>query len=63
MSLDTTLDMLDSIPKGTKVVTESGIMDSNDVSLMREANVHTFLVGEAFMRAKDPGAALKSMFA
>ncbi|MFT5895167.1 MAG: indole-3-glycerol phosphate synthase [bacterium] len=63
VSLDTTLELLDQIPKETKIVTESGILNSNDVARMREANVHAFLVGEAFMRAKDPGAALQEMFA
>lgn len=62
VSLETTLDLLDSIPSGTKVVTESGIMNASDVARMRAANVHAFLVGEAFMRAKDPGAALHEMF-
>jgi indole-3-glycerol phosphate synthase len=45
------------------VVTESGIMNSSDVQKMRQHAVHAFLVGEAFMRAPDPGAALKAMFA
>lgn len=62
VSLETTLDLLDSIPQGTKIVTESGIMNASDVRRMRAANVHAFLVGEAFMRAKDPGAALHEMF-
>ena len=62
VSLETTLSLLDSIPAGTHVVTESGIMNSSDVLRMREANVHAFLVGEAFMRAENPGAALREMF-
>lgn len=63
VSLTTTLELLDSIPKETKVVTESGILSSDDILLMREAGVNAFLVGEAFMRAEDPGAALQNMFA
>lgn len=63
VSLETTLGLLDSIPQRTKIVTESGILNANDVARMRKANVHAFLVGEAFMRAKDPGAALQEMFA
>ena len=63
VSLATTLELLDSIPEETKVVTESGILTAADVVVMREANVHAFLIGEAFMRAEDPGAALQKMFA
>jgi len=63
VSLSTTLELLESIPDETKVVTESGILNAGDVSRMRRANVNAFLVGEAFMRAKDPGAALQEMFA
>jgi indole-3-glycerol phosphate synthase len=44
------------------LVTESGILARGDVALMREAGVHAFLVGEAFMRADDPGAALNALF-
>ncbi|MGQ7845703.1 indole-3-glycerol phosphate synthase TrpC [Granulosicoccus sp. 3-233] len=62
VSLKTTESLLADIPKGTHVVTESGIMNSADVQRMRSAGVHTFLVGEAFMRAPDPGAALQQMF-
>jgi len=61
-SLDTTLDMLDALPDDRIVVTESGILARGDVERMRASGVHTFLVGEAFMRADDPGAALSSMF-
>ncbi len=61
-SLDTTLDMLDALPDDRIVVTESGILARPDVERMRASGVHTFLVGEAFMRADDPGAALSSMF-
>jgi len=61
-SLDTTLDMLDALPDDRIVVTESGILARGDVERMRASGVHTFLVGEAFMRADDPGTALSSMF-
>ena len=60
--LSTTLDMLDSIPDERIVVTESGIHTREDVQLMREHDVHTFLVGEAFMRADDPGEKLAELF-
>ncbi|MFK8077519.1 MAG: indole-3-glycerol phosphate synthase TrpC [Granulosicoccus sp.] len=62
VTLDTTIDLLDQIPSSTRVVTESGILNTQDVQRMRQADVHTFLVGEAFMRADDPGTALKEMF-
>lgn len=62
VSLDVTLELLPSIPEGTLVITESGILSSEDVQRMRAADVHAFLVGEAFMRADDPGAALAAMF-
>ncbi|MGN6082973.1 indole-3-glycerol phosphate synthase TrpC [Trinickia sp.] len=61
-SLDTTLGMLDALPDDRIVVTESGILSRADVERMRASSVHTFLVGEAFMRADDPGAALSQMF-
>ncbi|HEX8403234.1 MAG TPA: indole-3-glycerol-phosphate synthase TrpC, partial [Duganella sp.] len=61
-SLDTTLGLLDRIPPEKLVITESGIMVPEDVKLMRDANVHAFLVGEAFMRAPDPGAELRRLF-
>ena len=61
-SLDTTLGMLDALPDDRIVVTESGILSRADVERMRASGVHTFLVGEAFMRADDPGAALSQMF-
>ncbi|MGV2292036.1 indole-3-glycerol phosphate synthase TrpC [Trinickia sp. YCB016] len=61
-SLQTTIGMLDSIPEDRIVVTESGILSRADVERMRELSVHTFLVGEAFMRAKEPGAELARMF-
>ncbi len=61
VSLDTTLSQLGRIPAGRIVVTESGILGAEDVSLMRARGVNAFLVGEAFMRAADPGAALARM--
>ena len=61
-SLDTTLDLLEHIPEGIQVVTESGIHGPADVARMRAAGVHTFLVGEAFMRAEDPGSELQRLF-
>ena len=61
-SLATTTDLLSAIPDGIQVVTESGIHTRRDVTAMRAAGVHTFLVGEAFMRATDPGTRLREMF-
>jgi len=61
--LDTTLGLLPRVPKGRIVVTESGILAPKDVAQMRAQGVDTFLVGEAFMRAADPGAALRQLFA
>jgi indole-3-glycerol phosphate synthase len=61
-SLNTTLDLLSQIPDDRIVVTESGIHSSEHVKLMREHHVNAFLVGEAFMRAADPGAELHSLF-
>jgi indole-3-glycerol phosphate synthase len=63
VSLETTLGLLARIPEGRLVVTESGILSPADVARMRAAGVHAFLVGEAFMRAADPGAALWALFA
>ncbi len=63
VTLDTTLGLLPEVPKDRVLVTESGILGPADVKRMRDANVHAFLVGEAFMRAADPGAALASLFA
>jgi indole-3-glycerol phosphate synthase len=60
--LETTLDLLDAVPEGRLVVTESGILTPGDVQRMRAAGVGCFLVGEAFMRAPDPGAALARLF-
>jgi indole-3-glycerol phosphate synthase len=62
ISLDTTLKMLEQIPQDRIVVTESGIHTQADVQLMRDNNVNTFLVGEAFMKAEDPGEKLKELF-
>ena len=61
-SLDTTLDMLDMIPEDRLLVTESGIHEPDDVRRMRDHGVHAFLVGEAFMRAEDPGKRLAELF-
>ena len=61
-SLDTTLSLLDAIPEQRIVVTESAIHTRNDVDTMRRAGVSAFLVGEAFMRAPDPGQALRELF-
>ncbi len=62
VSLDTTVSLLPSIPNGTTVVTESGILSVEDVAFMREHHIDAFLVGEAFMRAEDPGQALATLF-
>lgn len=62
VSLDTTLALLPRVPDGRLVITESGILSRADVQRMRNADVNAFLVGEAFMRAEDPGAALASLF-
>jgi indole-3-glycerol phosphate synthase len=62
VSLDTTVSMLKDVPEGKLVVTESGILSRDDVKKMREAGVHAFLVGEAFMRADEPGEALAELF-
>ena len=62
VSLDTTLSMVADVPRDRLPVTESGILTRADVKKMRDANVHAFLVGEAFMRAPDPGLALAELF-
>jgi indole-3-glycerol phosphate synthase len=62
VKLETTLSLKDLVPEGKLLVTESGILGPPDVQRMREAGVHAFLVGEAFMRAEDPGAALQALF-
>jgi indole-3-glycerol phosphate synthase len=61
-SLNTTLDLLPRIPPEKLVVTESGILKPEDVKRMRDADVHAFLVGEAFMRAPEPGVELQRLF-
>ena len=61
--LETTLDLLPRVPKDRVVVTESGIQSTADVRRMRGGGVNTFLVGEAFMRADDPGKELRKLFA
>ena len=61
-NLETTIDLLSNIPAGVVVVTESGIGTVADVRRMQANNVHCFLVGEAFMRATDPGQALSDLF-
>ena len=63
VTLDTTLGLLPRVPAGRLAVTESGILARPDAQRMRDAGVHAFLVGEAFMRAPDPGAALADLFA
>jgi indole-3-glycerol phosphate synthase len=62
VTLTATLDLLPRVPADRLLVTESGILTRADVQRMRQANVHAFLVGEAFMRAADPGVALASLF-
>ena len=62
VTLDTTLGLLADVPTDRLLITESGILAKADVERMRDANVHAFLVGEAFMRATDPGAALAELF-
>ncbi|MBZ9556506.1 MULTISPECIES: indole-3-glycerol phosphate synthase TrpC [Modicisalibacter] len=61
-SLETTFQLLSRVPEGVTVITESGIHTRGDVEHMREHGVNGFLVGEAFMREADPGAALRSLF-
>jgi len=62
VSLQTTLDLLPNIPSDKRIVTESGILQRCDVDLMRTHQVNAFLVGEAFMRAPQPGVALSQLF-
>ena len=61
-SLQTTIDLLKQIPDDCIVVTESGINNKEDVALMQQHNVNAFLVGEAFMRADEPGEKLAELF-
>jgi len=63
VTLDTTLSLLPQVPADRLMITESGILGHADVERMRTAGVHAFLVGEAFMRAPDPGLALADLFA
>lgn len=63
VSLQTTLDLLESIPEDCLAITESGILTREDVALMRRHYVNAFLVGEAFMRADSPGDTLQALFA
>ena len=63
VTLDTTLGLLSRVPADRLLVTESGILSAADVQRMRSANVHAFLIGEAFMRQPDPGVALATLFA
>ena len=62
VTLQTTLSLLSMVPQDKTLVTESGILGRNDVQLMRENQINAFLVGEAFMRAADPGVALSELF-
>ncbi|MEH6649168.1 MAG: indole-3-glycerol phosphate synthase TrpC [Motiliproteus sp.] len=62
VSLENTYQLLDQIPADCLVVTESGIVSRDDVSAMRQHQVNAFLVGEAFMRAEDPGQQLQTLF-
>lgn len=63
VSLETTIKMLDMIPDDRIIITESGILGKEDVAKMREHAVNSFLVGEAFMRAENPGEKLAELFA
>ena len=60
--LETTLDLLPRLPADRILITESGILSHVDVTRMRDAGIDAFLVGEAFMRADSPGAALNALF-
>ena len=62
VALHTTIELLPRVPADRIVVTESGILAQRDVGQMRRHGVNAFLVGEAFMRAPDPGPALKALF-
>jgi len=63
VSLDTTIALKDAVPRDRTLVTESGISTREDVARMRVAGIDTFLIGESFMRERDPGAALQRLFA
>nr|WP_276584076.1 indole-3-glycerol phosphate synthase TrpC [Pseudomonas sp. RIT-PI-AD] len=62
VNLETTLDLLPKIPRDRLVIAESGILNRADVELMQVSDVHAFLVGEAFMRAEEPGGELRRLF-
>ena len=62
VSLNNTYQLLEQIPEGRIVITESGIHSREDVAAMRQQDVHAFLVGEAFMRSEEPGDRLSEMF-
>ena len=62
VTLQTTLSLLSMVPEDKTLVTESGILGLSDVQLMRDNQINAFLVGEAFMRAADPGVALSELF-
>ena len=62
VSLENTLDLLPRIPRDRLVITESGIVNRADVELMEISDVYSFLVGETFMRAENPGAELQRLF-
>jgi indole-3-glycerol phosphate synthase len=62
VSLNTTLQLQKQVPEGRLLITESGILGPADVATMRQAKIHGYLVGEAFMRAPNPGLALASLF-
>lgn len=62
LTLETTFGLLDKVPGDRLLVTESGILGPDDVKVMRDRDVHAFLVGEAFMRAEDPGEELAKLF-
>jgi len=63
VDIQTTLQLQKEVPADRLLVTESGILTQDDVKTMRDAGIHSFLVGEAFMRAPDPGQALARLFA
>ena len=63
VNIQTTLDLQKHVPADRLLVTESGILTRDDVKTMRDAGIHAFLVGEAFMRAEEPGEALANLFA
>ena len=63
VNIQTTLDLQKQVPADRLLVTESGIMTRDDVKTMRDAGINAFLVGEAFMRADEPGEALAALFA